>query len=165
MQVNTSQCFIPTVSNQHKLLGTSSEETTWRFLFPWDFCTEKDLLPGTWTKYRGWVKCRSAALGRQMGGLISFEWIICFLSSTVPFLSHQTDVLYSSNTLFSLLSTQNGKEKRHSQRSLLWVQHSGWVVACEGSHGLGQGNLMRKVKFKVKNWVWTLSLIVRVGRE
>lgn len=100
---NTSQCFIPTASNKHKLLGTYSEKNTWRFLFPRDLCMGEDLLPGTRTKYRGWIKCRSAATGEQMGGLISFEWIIYFLSSIVPFLSHQTDVLYSSNTLFSLL--------------------------------------------------------------
>lgn len=94
---------IPTVSNKHKLLGTYSEENTWRFLFPRDFCMGEDLLPGTRTKFRGWVKCGSAATGGQMGGLISFERIIYFLSRTVPFLSHQTDVLHSSNTLFSPL--------------------------------------------------------------
>lgn len=35
--------------------------------------------------------------------LIPFKLIIYFLSSTVPYLSHQTDVLYSSNVHFSLI--------------------------------------------------------------
>lgn len=94
--------LFPAASNKHKLLGTYSEENTQRSLFPRDFCTGKDLLPGTQTKYWGWVNCRSATTGGQMGGLISFECIIYFLSSTLPFLSQQTDVVYSSNTLFSL---------------------------------------------------------------
>lgn len=72
MQVNTSWCFIPTVSSKHKLLWTYSEENTWRFLFPRDFCMGENLLPGTWIKYQGSVKCRSAATGGQMGGLFFF---------------------------------------------------------------------------------------------
>lgn len=87
--------LFPAVSNKHKLLGTYSGENTQRFLFPRHFCTGKDLLPGTQTKYWGWVNCRSATTWGQMGGLISSKCIIYFLSSTVPFLSQQTDVVYS----------------------------------------------------------------------
>lgn len=163
MQVNTSQCFIPTVSNKHKLLRTYSEENTWRFLFTRDFCMWEDLLPGTWTKYWGSVKYRSAATGGQMGGLSFLEWIIYFLSSTIPFLSNQTDVLFSSNTLFSLLPIQNGEGKSHSRGTLLWVWHSCSVVGGEGSYQLGQADLVRKIQFRQTECQH--SLIVRVRSE